>query len=408
MINKILIASGSRHTVPPLKHSPGVARIIYTLANHIDRDKYQIRVISKDHLDLAQLDFNTGIFLHPKVNLKTSILKHFLNKMPYRILKKTYGFTQVDRILYYTGLVNLAKQEKPDLVITFMHFELFKMLIKALPNSKHVYFFRSTDLNGRIGKENMRYLIKHSSGFLANTKEPIKELKQFKTISFPTQTIYNSTPEQTKTNRVLVNTRKEIRSKFNITNDTVVIGFAGRFSEEKSLFELFEAIKEKRNRGLNYQILIAGDIKNEKTPNHNYFEKLKNFEAKFLKNAVHWMGWVTHADLHLFYTAIDFAAVLSKYREGNSMFLLEALSYGKPVIATAIGGNQEAITNNKNGFLIQSTSIQKELVAALTHVENNKGMYEEWSQNALAYIQQEHSEQIMINKFNCFLDKIKS
>jgi hypothetical protein len=83
MINKILIASGSRHTVPPLKHSPGVARIIYTLANHIDRDKYQIRVISKDHLDLAQLDFNTGIFLHPKVNLKTSILKHFLNKMPY-------------------------------------------------------------------------------------------------------------------------------------------------------------------------------------------------------------------------------------------------------------------------------------------------------------------------------------
>ena len=34
---KIVLASGSRHTIPPISTSPGVARIIYTLAENDDK-----------------------------------------------------------------------------------------------------------------------------------------------------------------------------------------------------------------------------------------------------------------------------------------------------------------------------------------------------------------------------------
>ena len=44
------------------------------------------------------------------------------------------------------------------------------------------------------------------------------------------------------------------------------------------------------------------------------------------------------------------------------MFLLESLSLGKPVIATNIGGNIEIIDDNKNGFLIDSSTIVESLV----------------------------------------------
>jgi glycosyltransferase involved in cell wall biosynthesis len=51
--------------------------------------------------------------------------------------------------------------------------------------------------------------------------------------------------------------------------------------------------------------------------------------------------------------AADVAVVPSIY-EGFSIFLLEAMAAGKPVIATKTGIAQELIQNGKNGFLIDS------------------------------------------------------
>lgn len=399
---KILIASGSRHSIPPLKHSPGVARIIETLALALSKEEFDVKVISQYHPLLEKKDYNQKIFLHPKISWQTKLEIQFLKKLPYRWLKKKYGFTQVDRIVYYKGLVKLAKKEKPDLVISFMHMELFKMLHKALPQSQHIYFFRSTNLKQRIGYANMDYLVKHSAGFLANTQSPIKELKASKTFNFPTKTIYNAILHKKRSEDELLKVRNELRAHFNINQEAQVIGFAGRFSEEKSLLELFKAVAALNKNGCDYHLLIAGDINNEKTPNREYYNTLKSFEAENLTHKIHWLGWVTHKDLWKFYSSIDYGVVLSKYSEGNSMFLLESLYYGKPVIATEIGGNAEVIRNNYNGYLIDVADIENELIRVL---KNNHKNYKDLSLNAKKYIDENHTKNIMIKKFLDFIDK---
>lgn len=399
---KILIASGSRHCIPPLKHSPGVARIIEALALALSKEGYDVKVISQYHPLLEKKDHNQKIFLHPKISWPTKVNIQFLRKLPYRWLKKIYGFTQVDRIAYYKGLVKLAKKEKPDLVISFMHIELFKMLHKALPQSQHIYFFRSTNLKQRIGFANMDYLVKHSAGFLANTQSPIKELKAFKTFNFPTKTIYNAILHKKRSEAELLKVRNQLRAHFNIHQEAQVIGFAGRFSKEKSLLELFKAVATLNKNGGDYHLLIAGDISNEKTPNRDYYNALKSFEAENLTHKIHWLGWVTHKDLWKFYSSIDYGVVLSKYSEGNSMFLLESLYYGIPVIATEIGGNAEVIRNNYNGYLIDVADIENELVKVF---KNNFRNYKDLSLNAKKHINENHTKGIMIQQFFDFIKK---
>src|SRR5690606_27859694 len=130
--------SGSRPGIPPVQSSRGVPRIIFQLTEK-DTEEYQFAVLSKYDAELANLYFDTDKYLHPKPTSQTTFFERFLKIMPYRWRKKKYGCSQTDRIVYYTGLVRKAKAVNPDIVVTFMHVELFKMLQKALPDAKHIF-----------------------------------------------------------------------------------------------------------------------------------------------------------------------------------------------------------------------------------------------------------------------------
>ena len=403
---KILIASGSRHTIPPLINSPGVPRIIFQLAEQLTND-YNFTVVSKYDKLLESIEYNHEKYLHPKPKLKNFIFEHFLKLMPYRWKKVKYGFTQADRIIYYKGLVNLARLKKPEIVITFMHFELFKMLTEALPNAKHVYFFRSTDLKGRIGEENIQFLLNNSAGFLANTIAPLEELKAIcSNIIFPMATVYNAVPEV----RLNIEQQKEIgrafKVKFGLKKSDFVLGYAGRFSEEKSLKELFEIVKMLKDEGVIVHLMIAGDINYEKTPNFEYYEDLMRYKKEYLSEQIHLTGWITNTDLYHFYCALDLGILLSKYREGNSMFLIEAMSYGVPVIGTNVGGNKEIISNNLNGFLIRPEKIETGLKNYIKVLIKDREKYGFLSNNARAYVSENHSTEKMVALFNEFINKL--
>ena len=403
---KVLIASGSRHTIPPVHNSPGVPRIIFQLAER-EPEGFQFVVLSKYDKALDPSTFNSNKYLHPKPNLGTLVFERFLKIMPYRWRKQYYGLAPTDRIIYYTALVQKAEQLKPDIIITFMHLELFIMLQKALPHAKHIFFFRSTDLKGRIGEDNIQYLLKNSAGFLANTKAPIEELKSLDpTITFPMATIYNAVSPRELDLAEQKETRAMFRKKFGLNTEDFVLGYAGRFSEEKSLLEIFRAMKEIKEEGKTVHLIIAGDIANEKTPDQKYYAELMAYREAYLSEQVHFAGWITNADLYHFYCAIDVGILLSKYREGNSMFLIEAMSYGVPVIATAVGGNKEIITSGFNGILIDLETLESDLKKSIVILLEDPDIYKSMSDEARMYTVKNHSVETMIQRFHDFLKKL--
>lgn len=400
-MKKITIASGSRHTIPPLKNSPGVPRIIQKLTEEAIKNS-TFQVVSKYDVSLEKTDYDTQKYVHPKPTWRTKIFTKFLEALPYRIRKKKYGFSQVDRIVYYTGIKKIIQKTKPNIVVTFMHIELFKMLQKVHPKAKHIFFFRSTDLKGRIGLKNIEFLKQHASGFLANTQAPILELKSYG-FTKPTQTIYNAVPTEMRSEDQLLTVRNEFRAMYKLLKTDFVIGYAGRFSEEKQLLELLHVVKKLKENGQIVKVLFAGDIKNEKTPNMPYYNTMIQYCETHLQDQVFFTGWMTNSELYKFYNAIDVAVLLSKYREGNSMFLIESLSYGKPAITTAIGGNKEIITNGSNGYLIANETLETELFAALKTLMSDKKIHATISKNARTYITENHEETRMIAGFQSYL-----
>jgi glycosyltransferase involved in cell wall biosynthesis len=57
------------------------------------------------------------------------------------------------------------------------------------------------------------------------------------------------------------------------------------------------------------------------------------------------------SDVQRFYPIMD-VSVLTSLSEGLSITILESMSFGVPVVATAVGGNPELVRNGESGFLV--------------------------------------------------------
>jgi glycosyltransferase involved in cell wall biosynthesis len=74
------------------------------------------------------------------------------------------------------------------------------------------------------------------------------------------------------------------------------------------------------------------------------------------------------------------ALVLMSEQEGLPMAIIEAFSTGLPVIATAVGGVPEAVSDGTNGYLVERNAVS--LAAALDHFLQVPEKLQSFSQQA--------------------------
>jgi len=88
-----------------------------------------------------------------------------------------------------------------------------------------------------------------------------------------------------------------------------------------------------------------------------------------LESRVHFLG--AQARMEQVYAALDVIVVSSRY-EGCSNVILEAMAMGKPVIATAVGGNPELLTP-RTGMLVPPGDAQRLAQAIITLLRDAAG-----------------------------------
>lgn len=118
----------------------------------------------------------------------------------------------------------------------------------------------------------------------------------------------------------------------------------------------------------------------------NYINQCKSLPANV---KTEFKGQVTQAELFDFYNkeSIDFFINVSD-SEGLPFTIIEAISFGIPVLATNVGGTSE-IVNTKTGLLLDENFKVDDIVALLDQTEGNKyrndtfrkGVREFWEEN---------------------------
>lgn len=79
-------------------------------------------------------------------------------------------------------------------------------------------------------------------------------------------------------------------------------------------------------------------------------------ENKGLSSRIDWVGFVNNPEV--FYTKADALLMLSHF-EAFPYVVLEAMSYGIPVISVPVGGVPEAITHEYDGFILTSYDLEE-------------------------------------------------
>jgi len=124
-----------------------------------------------------------------------------------------------------------------------------------------------------------------------------------------------------------------------------LILFLGRICRDKGIRELLEAVKHLQAQYSDLHLYLGGV----------YEEKDLKFLVDSMSDCVTWIGWVSGKDKAEWLKKCDIF-VLPSYFEGQSVSILEAMSYSCAIAASNVGGIPQMIVNEQTGLLFESKS----------------------------------------------------
>jgi glycosyltransferase involved in cell wall biosynthesis len=139
-----------------------------------------------------------------------------------------------------------------------------------------------------------------------------------------------------------------------------LILFLGRLEAAKGIFDLLDSVAALRSAVPDVRLVCAGD--------GNRIAVARYAERLGIAEAVKFTGWVGPSGKRaLLETAAVFA--LPSYREALPIGLCEAMAAGVPVVASAVGGIPEVVTDGVSGFLVapgDKATLERQLRKLLT------------------------------------------
>ncbi|MBL4932626.1 glycosyltransferase family 4 protein [Clostridium paridis] len=132
------------------------------------------------------------------------------------------------------------------------------------------------------------------------------------------------------------------------SNDSTYITLLARLEEDKGTFDILKVVKEVCSEFPYVKFVFAG------SGDANVVKQ--KADELGISQYINVLGWIDHnkRDEILKNTIIY---LLPSYYEGMPMSILEAMSYGVPVISTNVGSIPTVVKDYKNGFIIEPGNI---------------------------------------------------
>lgn len=191
--------------------------------------------------------------------------------------------------------------------------------------------------------------------------------------------------------------KEEQRKKLGISQNDFVLLFVGRVVRDKGVNELLQAFTLLRENYKELKLLIVGDFEEELSP-------IEPKSVTLLKTDKNIISVGFQKDIRP-YLSISNLFVLPSYREGLPNSLIEAGSFGIPLLATDINGCNEVIISNKTGILVEKKSVES-LVEGIVKLLDNKELYQEIKDNIRVLTIERYGQELFHEALKSDLEKL--
>jgi glycosyltransferase involved in cell wall biosynthesis len=295
----------------------------FDVATYLVSKEYRTLLLSSHSSPLAERLGRQGI---PGYGIRVSNLS-FLN--PFKLWK-------VSRIL---------KREKVGVLITNLSGDMkIASLAGKIAGVPNIIYRRGSAIPVRNSPLN-RYLFRRViTKIVANSRETKRTILFNNSALVPEdkiRVIYNGV--------YLPRYSLDVEPLYRAGKGEIVLGCAGRLSEEKGHMYLLEMMHQLNSNGNRYRLLIAGEGR--------LLPVLQKKARRLgVDNRIDFLGFVE--DMPAFFTSLDIF-LLSSHYEGFGYVIAEAMASRKPVVAFDIKSSAEIIQHGITGYITESNSAEE-------------------------------------------------
>jgi glycosyltransferase involved in cell wall biosynthesis len=178
----------------------------------------------------------------------------------------------------------------------------------------------------------------------------------------------------------------ELKNNYNLL-------FVGRVEKVKGVEFLITAMPQIVKVFPQATLTIVGDGL-DKPASVNQAKELR------LERYIQFTGWIENKDLDAYYQKASIVVMPSIWVEAFGGVILEAMSVGRPVIGTKVGGIPEVIDDGVNGYLVEPGNADQ-IAEKVIKLFSDENLLKDFGRNA-----REHAENFSIENYVEKLDKL--
>ena len=335
----------------------GTEKHLVELINNLNPDSYDINLL----------------VMSESGELEKKIKKSVKIYLPKRQCNSKYK-----ALLLLLETIAIIKKIKPDIIHTYLPFCYVIGGIASIISctSKKLIMSRRS-LNNYQNNHKFpiriieKFLHNFTSLFLTNSEASKKQLIEEGANKKKICVIYNGIVDDGK--RLTQAQIKIFKKQLNIMKNDLIFSTIANFIPYKNHYITIRAAEKLAKITTKFKILLIGG-----NSNNDYLKMLKlEVKKRKLQNYIFFFPQQIE-NLYKFFNISD-VGISSSKEEGFSNTIIEFLNYGKPVIATDVGGNPEVI-NRDNGILIKNDD-EVDLFNAMFKCFSNKKL-KKLSENA--------------------------
>ena len=186
--------------------------------------------------------------------------------------------------------------------------------------------------------------------------------------------------------------RDRIQPNF-IKSGKPIILFSARMIRPKGVAELLAAARILQERGLNFELWLAGGV-DARHPKSIAERELREAEATGIAK---WLGH--RSDIPELLSQSSIVCLPTYYREGLPRSLVEAAAAGLPIVTTDVPGCREVVVDGLNGFTVPPRDAES-LASALSKLIDSRDLRESMGRASRRRFEEKFSLDAVFAAFN--------